>query len=416
MSLFRRGPGEAEALHAIEAARGVLDLLKLTRARFGSVEPLLKEAEDQVRRGAYARAMDLAGRVERIATAIESDHRAVAEALEVLDRHMGRLQELGIPDAEDQKALVDVRARAKATRDLEGVRIPDYAGALAMATDAASRAEARIAASEKSADVLFSAELAVEGASDAEDVPPEAIEEARALLAKAKQEAQHGQYEMAATDASVAEKIALGLVDRRRRALETLESVEKLVVGLRTAGVVVEPIRGSLDIGKTLLEKGKVSAAIEVFNEAAQEAVSLGTQYREVLNAMTTASAAVDALRGEGLSVTEAEISMGRAKAALMQGNYALAAACCDDVHLAAANQRKFRDGLRTLIDETKAKVTRLRETGVAYVNDAEEMVLKAEREFANGEYEATNDDLRIATLLLGSGPNGRPRGEPAPP
>jgi acetylornithine/succinyldiaminopimelate/putrescine aminotransferase len=205
-------------------------------------------------------------------------------------------------------------------------------------------------------------------------------------------------------------------VDRRRRALETLESVEKLVVGLRTAGVVVEPIRGSLDIGKTLLEKGKVSAAIEVFNEAAQEAVSLGTQYREVLNAMTTASAAVDALRGEGLSVTEAEISMGRAKAALMQGNYALAAACCDDVHLAAANQRKFRDGLRMLLDETKAKVTRLRDTGVAYVNDAEEMVLKAEREFANGEYEATNDDLRIATLLLGSGPNGRPRGEPAPP
>jgi len=150
--------------------------------------------------------------------------------------------------------------------------------------------------------------------------------------------------------------------------------------------------------------------------EAAQEAVSLGTRYREVLNAMTIASAAIDALRAEGLSVTEAEISMGRAKAALKQGNYALAAGCCDDVHLAAANQRKFRDGLRTLIDETKAKVTRLRETGVAYVNDAEEMVLKAEREFANGEYEATNDDLRIATLLLGSGPNGRPRGEPAPP
>jgi len=380
------------------------------------VEPLLKEAEDQVRRGAYARAMELAGRVERIATAIESDHRAVAEALEVLGKHMSRLQELGIPDAEDQKALVDVRARAKATRDLEGVRIPDYTGALAMATDAASRAEARIAASEKSADVLFSAELAVEGAADAEDVPPEVIEEARALLAKAKQEVQQGQFEMAATDASVAEKIALSLVGRRRRALETLESVEKLLVGLRTAGVVVEPIRGSLDIGKTLLEKGKVSAAIEVFNEAAQDAVSIATRFREVLNAMTTASAALDALRAEGLSLTEAEISLGRAKAAVKQGNYALAAACCGDVHLAAANQRKFRDGLRTLIDETKAKVTRLRETGVAYVNDAEEMVLKAEREFANGEYEATNDDLRIATLLLGSGPNGRPKGEPAPP
>jgi len=242
------------------------------------------------------------------------------------------------------------------------------------------------------------------------------IEEARALLAKAKQEVQQGQFEMAATDASVAEKIALSLVGRRRRALETLESVEKLLVGLRTAGVVVEPIRGSLDIGKTLLEKGKVSAAIEVFNEAAQDAVSIATRFREVLNAMTTASAALDALRAEGLSLTEAEISLGRAKAAVKQGNYALAAACCGDVHLAAANQRKFRDGLRTLIDETKAKVTRLRETGVAYVNDAEEMVLKAEREFANGEYEATNDDLRIATLLLGSGPNGRPRGEPAPP
>ena len=416
MSLFRRGPGKAEALEAIEAARGVVEILKLSRARIGSAEPLLAEAEEQLKRGSYARAVQLAGKAERIATAVESDHRDAAEALDLLAKHASRMQELGISDAEEQKALIGVRARAKASRDLEGVPVPDYAGALAVAKEAVSRAEARIALSENSTDVLFAAELAVDGASEAGGAPAEAIEEARALIAKAKLEAQQGQYEMAATDAAVAEKIALALMDRRRRAVETLESVEKLVVRLRTAGVVIAPIRRSLDIGKILLEKGKVSAAIEVFNEAAQEAVSLGTHYREVLNAMSAATAAIEALKAEGMSATEAEISLGRAKSALEQGNYALASACCEDVHLAAANRRKFRDGLRTLIDETRARLMSLRETGIAFVNDAEEMVQKAEQEFANGEYEATNEDLRIATLLLGPASNGRPRAGPAPP
>ena len=416
MSLFRRGPGKAEALRAIEAARGVVEILKLSPARIGAAEPLLAEAEEQLRRGANARAVELAGKAERIATVLETDHRAVAETLDRLAKHVDRMKELGIPSEQEEKALAEVRARAKATRDLEGVSVPDYAGAVAIATEALGRAEANVAVSESSADALFAAELALEGASETEGAPAEVLEEARALLAKARHEAQQGQYELAATDAAVSEKIALGLVDQRRRALEILESVERLFVGLRTAGVVVASVRRSLDIGKTLLEKGKASAAIEVFNEAAREAVSLGTRYRDVLNAMSAATAAIDALKAEGLSLEEAELALGRAKVAIKKGNYALASACCDDVHLAAANQRRFRDGLRTLIDETRARLTSLRDSRAAYVNDAYEMVQKAEREFANGEYEATNEDLRIATLLLGSAANGKARAGPEPP
>jgi tetratricopeptide (TPR) repeat protein len=285
-----------------------------------------------------------------------------------------------------------------------------------MAKQAVRDAEAKIGQSEKSADFLFAAELAVDGASEANGAPAEAVEEARALLTKARQAAREGRYELAATDAAVAEKIALGLVDQKRKARETLESVEKLVVGLRTAGVVVGSVQKSLDIGKALLDKGKVGAAIDVFNEAAQEAVALGTRYREVLNALSVATAAIDSLKSEGLASTEADLSLERAQAALQQGNYKLAASACEDAHRAAAMQRRFRDGLRSLIDETRERIKTLREAGVAYVNDAEEMVSKAEREFANGEYEATNEDLRIAGLLMGPPSEGKPKSGPTPP
>jgi len=393
-----------------------VEILKLSRANLKSADSVLKGAENELLRDSFEEAIDLARKAELIATTLESEYRSATEARDLLRKHSERLRELGVPDAEEQKALADVHARARATREMEGVAVPDYAGALTVATEAASRAGARIALGENAADKVFAAELAVEGAADGGGPALEAIHDARELLAKARAEVEQGHFELAATDAAVAEKIALGLADRRRKAKETLDSVEKLVLGLRIAGVAIAPVKRSLEMGKILLEKGKVSAASEVFSDAAQQAVSLGTRFREALDLMSRASAAIDGLKAEGLSTTEAEVSLNRAKSAVRMGNYALASACCEDVHLAGKQQREFRDGLRTLLDETKARLTSLRERNGAFVNDAAEMVQKAENEFARREYEATSEDLRIASLLLRPARDGKPREGPAAP
>ena len=52
------------------------------------------------------------------------------------------------------------------------------------------------------------------------------------------------------------------------------------------------------------------------------------------------------------------------------------------------------------------------------YANDVEEMVLRAEREFENGDFVTSSEDLKIANLLIGPRPGTRsaakPRSAPA--
>lgn len=410
MSLFRRGPTRTEAEAATQGARNVLEILKLSRANLASAQSVLKEAEDHLSKDSFERAMDLAQKAERIATTLESEYRTATEARDLLRKHTERLRAMGVPDLDGEKALDEVRTRARATRDMEGVAVPDYAGALAVAGEAANRTAARVALGENASDLLFVAELAVDSAEDAGGPRQDAIVEAQGLLARARDEAQRGQFELAATDAAVAEKIALSFAGRRRKAQETLASVERLIVGLRIAGVAVAPVKNSLEIGKSFLDKGDVDTALEAINDAAQQAADLGTRFREALDRISVATATIDALRAEGLSTEEAELSLKRADAAVREGNYALASACCEDVGLAARKQRDFRDGLRRAIDETRARLALLRDKGVAFVNDAEEMVERAENEFANHKYEATNEDIRIASLLLGPVRNPKAR------
>lgn len=416
MIMFRRGPARVEAERATEGARTMLEILKLSRADLRAPETVLREAEADLTRGSFARALESAEKSERIATAIEADYQGAAEARARLLRHAARMRELEISNDDERKALEEVRLRARSTRDVEGVAVPDYKGALTVAAAAASAAETKLVQGERAGLALFTAELAIERAQEIGGMAHEAIAEARELLGKATSEAQGGQYETASTDAVVAEKIALNFLERWREATELAESVEKAVVGLRAAGAIVAELRRSLNQGKALLELGDANAAFEVLNVAAAEARSLGTRYRELLDAMSAAAAAIEALKEEGLSSSEAEASLDRAKNALRLGNYTLASACCQDVHVALSNRRAFRDALRSSIEAAKAQLLSLRATGASFVNDAEEMVLRAESEFENGEYDASSEDLRIASLLLTPALNEKPREGPTTP
>jgi hypothetical protein len=66
------------------------------------------------------------------------------------------------------------------------------------------------------------------------------------------------------------------------------------------------------------------------------------------------------------------------------------------------------------MIEETKRKVEELREIGTDYANDVEEMVLRAEREFENGDYVNSSEDLKIASLLMGPRRPDPHKGRPA--
>lgn len=415
VNFFRRGHDRKDVETALEDARGLVEILKLSRANLSVPDAILQEAAARLAEDDASAASELVARAERIANSLETDYRAATEVVEKLRAHVGRAKAAGARADEETKALEEVHAKAISARDLEGYMVPDYASARAIAEAAWARLQGQKAGSESAGSAIAAAEAVIEGALKGTlQGPPKGAEdplqEARQLVTKARAEREAGHFEVAMSDAAMAEKVAVTVEEQRQRARETLESVERLLTGLHAVGVPVTAIARSLDLGRTLLARGRIVAAVDIFNEAAQEAVQLGTAYRQLLDAMSAAAKAIEGVRGEGLPVGDAEAAFGRAKNAMKAGNYALAQACCDDVHLAIRKQQETRDGLRSWLDETKAHVEDLRSLGLALVNDVDEMVVRAEQEFANGDYAATNEDLRIAALLMRPALNGKVR------
>ncbi len=414
MSLFRRGPDRTEVEGALENARGLIEILKLSRANVDAAEVVLQEASAFLERNELARAMATIERAERIATSLEADYRAATEARTKVEANAERLRALGAPTAEERAGLEAIHARASSKRELAGAQVPDYEGARGLAEEALRASNAKVGLAEAASDQIFAAELTVDQSVESFPIGiVDALIEARRVLDRARAELGSGAFDLAATDASRAEKIALDVLEQRRHAEETLASAEKLLAGLKGIGINVVPVARSLEMGKTLLAKGKLVAAKEVFDDAAQEGVALGTAYRTLLDAMTDAQRAIEEVRREGLPSEEAESALSRAKTAMKAGNYHLAASCAEDVQFAVRRAREQREGLRTWLEESKVQVVRLKEMGLAFVNDVEEMVEKADREFVSGDYAGTTEDLRIAALLMKPALNGKVRDGP---
>ena len=417
MSFLRDGPDRRDVEAALESARGLIAILELSRANLRPALAELQKAESLLTKEQDAvRAKESVERAERIATALESDYRAALDAVEKLREHVARLKPLGVSTAEEEEALEAVHARALATRELEGRRVHDYAGARALAEAAWGRAQTKRVSSDETGDAIFVAEVAVEevvGSFPEGTVEP--LVEAQKLMAKAHAELARGNLAMARTDASVAEKIAHQVADRRRNALEALDAVTKVVAGLRGLGLPVTSITKSLEEGRALLTRGNLAGAEDLFSEAQQEAVHVGTTYRSLLDAMSAASKAIEALRDEGLPTADAESALARGRSAMEAGNYALARAGTEDVHFAVRRQRELRDNLKDWLAQSKSQISALRDLGLVFVNDVEEMITKAEQAFLRGDFGATSEDLRIAGLLMKPALEGKTRGGQQP-
>ena len=402
MSLFRRAADRRQVGTSLGDARALIEILKLSRANLSAADAVLQDAEARLARGDTVQARQAVDRAERIANGIEEDYRIASEATTKLRVHVKKLRALGVPAGEEERAIETVKARVGATRVVEGVNVPDYAAARALAVEASASAEDKFARADRATTAIFTAELVLEGAGEAfGDGAAESLQDAQAILQKARTEVARGAFEVGATDAAVAERLLLGAMDQRRQAQETLESVQRVVAGLRGLGIPVASIQNSLDVGRTLLAKGKIAAAGDAFNRGAQEAVAAGTGYRQALDGMSRAMEEMEALRTEGLPTADAEEALAWAKAAVKAGNYALASRCFGDVAVAVKKQREVRDGLKAWINETKEGLTAVRAMNLPFVNDVEEMLARAEVEFANGDFAGSSEDLRIASLLM---------------
>ena len=367
--------------------------MKLSKADLSSSVRLIAQAREALGRKEYDAAQALAARAEALAASLEGRYRAAQKALNTLLGMSKKARELGLNSSEFDSAVAEARRVAKAGTVEDRVTIPNYLQARGLLEAAAERGAERLKRAEAVANDIFTAELALEALKDANGHSDHAEFErlvltgGRALLEAAKRAIATWDLESAEAAARRAGEGAKKTLAAYQDAVAALADVEKAVAALRAGGL---PAAGT----ERLLEQGQI--------------------FLRATKTVAEAETNVAALARAGFSPEEAQRAVVDARRALSEGRYDRAEEHAADARAALGKRQEVRERLARLIDETKRRVEELRAIGTDYANDVEEMVLRAEREFENGDYVNSSEDLKIASLLMGPRRPEPHRGHPA--
>ena len=402
------GKRAEEVTEAIARAQAVLDLLKLSKADLSPAVRLVAGAREALGRKDYDPAQALATRAESLASSLEERYRGAQKALNVLLAITKKARELDFATTEFDAAVAEARKVAKAGTVEDGVSIPNYLQARALLEAAGTGGGELLKRAQAVANEIFTAELALDalkdanGHSDHEEFERLVLTGGRSLLEGAKKSLATGDLEGAETAARRAGEGAKKTLAAYQDAIAALKDVEKATADLRTAGIIAAGPERLVEQGQVLLRRAKVAEAKEVLERAAREAQRIAIDHRRAIKDVGDAETSVAALARSGFVSEDAQRAVDDARRSLAQGQYDRATEQSGDARRALGKRQEVRDRLARMIEDTKRKVEELRAVGIDYANDVEEMVLRAEREFENGDFVNSSEDLKIASLLIG--------------
>ncbi len=68
-----------------------------------------------------------------------------------------------------------------------------------------------------------------------------------------------------------------------------------------------------------------------------------------------------------------------------------------------SAKKVDVHEGLAKSLEKMRENLDNLRSAGVAFADEVEEVLSRAEREYEEGDYAACGKDMKIASVLLGT-------------
>ena len=151
--------------------------------------------------------------------------------------------------------------------------------------------------------------------------------------------------------------------------------------------------------------KGLLEPSLEMAGRLAEDADRLGQTHGKAVTALQDAEVLSGRLGREGFQSYEADAAIKEARRAIKEGNYARALEHVDRAQSAFARRRNAREALAKAIAETQRQVELLKAADFPMLPDVQEVLGRAEREFRQGNYSGSSEDLRIATVLLSQAP-----------
>jgi len=414
------GKRAEEVGEAIARAQAVIDLLKLSKGDLSPAIRLVAQAREALARKEYDPAQALAVRAEALGSSLEERYRGAQKALNALTGIAKKAREIGFGTSEFDAAIAEARKVARDGTVEDGLTIPNYLQARAILEAAGALGTDLLKRAQAVANEIFTAELALDalkdanGHSDHEAFERLVLTGGRGLLEGAKQALARGALDAAETAASRAGEGAKKTLAAYQDAIGALKDVEKTITDLRASGIPAAGPERLHEQGLIFLRRAKIAEAKEILERAAREAQRIAIDFRRATKEVAEAETSVTALARAGFVSEDAERAVQDAKRSLAEGRYDRAQELSADARRALGKRQEVRDRIARMIDETKRKVEELRAIGIDYANDVEEMVLRAEREFENGDFVNSSEDLKIASLLMGPRRPDPHKGRPA--
>ncbi len=408
---FRKKDGPAEA---IERASAVLEVLRLTKVDLTVPDGLLAKAREAAEADP-PKAVALAGRAESLATRLEERHRGAKKSLNEALAMVKTARDAGLDPAELELAIEQARRMVRQGTVEDGLTIPNYLEARATLDIAMNTHRAAIEERTAVENEVFTAEVALDALKDANgSIDRDAFERnvmkgIRALVDNAKLLASKRRLKEAKAVAVAAQQDAKRALEEYKAATAALRAAQAALGDLRSEGAVAVGPGRKLTEGLSLLREARIAEAKAVLEEVAPEVERLGGVFRKTAESVKRMEDGIAQMRKSGGVPEEAERAVQDARRALDEGRYGRADEFLQEARKAMSKRMAVRERLLKSIQETKEQVSALRASGSEFANDVEEMVLRAEKEFENGDLVNSSEDLKIAALLMGkAGPEAR--------
>jgi len=405
---FWKASKARNAEKAIDHTEDVVMVLRLTQADLTAAEDSLTVAKKLYASREFAQALEAAKRAESIAISLEERHAAYRKAASNVRACSDEMRRVGLPTGPLDAALEESEKKVAQGTSVDGAVVPNYLEGRVILERAEREGRELLQKATGASNAIFLAELAVEalvevpGPSDPAAFAAGAAVGLERVLEEATRELALGHPEAASRIARDLEERASRLRSEYLEGCRLLAITEARVGALRADGVDTTRYASQVDAARRTLDRGLIGPGISFARRLSKEIDDLGVHHRQATTGLSDAETLYTQLSREGFQSYEAESAIREAQGAIRDGNFRRALAQIQRAHAAFVRRRNVREALAKSIQETRARAAALHGRPLPFLPDVEELLTRAEREFREGEYARSSEDLRIATLLLG--------------
>ena len=306
-----------------------------------------------------------------------------------------------------EAALARAETRIKVGIWEDGIEIPDYESARVIVEEAEREGKSTVEKAAMASNAVFMAELAIEalvsvpGPKDRDVFEKGGADALENALEGATRRLALRDYDQAARVARDIEARANRLRAEFIEATETLSATSAILGDLREKGVPTGRLGSQLAITRDVLHRGVIDPAAGMARRLFEDARTTGDGHANATAGIAAATNRYSALVRDGHLSAVADRAILDARRAVRDGRYPEAMRHVEEADAAITRAEAERETLARSLKDHRHRMT-VPEHASHFLPEATEILGRAEKEFSEGDYSGSSEDLVLATLLLG--------------